>query len=1156
MYQALYGNAPSNGLYNSYIDSLAASSPAAFAATLAGNFANVSDTDLALQVLNNLGVTATTVTATGEYTKLLTALGEAFAAFPTMRGQVILNATNLFANLESDATYGAAAITYNKQALANFTYASNTANTAPGTAALPDPTIGTTYTLTTSPDTVTGTSANDTFNGTTNNNSWSAFDSITGGLGNDTLNVLTSNSADPAGITLTGVETLNINSTAGGYTTDTTGYTGLTAVSVVEASNNAVVITAAATTAVTASTLTAAMTVTGGLSQTTVNAGGDATLSGSVGAVNVTATAMGSNDVVVNGGTSVTVAETGVTNLGLLGIGATSAPTGAVVVTSSGDYTTGGGAVGRGAITIKGGTTVSVTQTTGITAAETTAALTNTGGNSTLTQAAVTVTGTATTTAVTVSNAATVAVSTSVTTGKIGVAQADITVNDKNAASATAAGTITSVTATNFDDLAVNSGALSTVTVAGKGATITLTDGALTTPTATTLQLNLAGITVSGATSVDSDYTTVNIASSSATNTLTGGLAANGATTVGISGDKSLVLATHSFAAAANITSTSTGAVKISDALAVAQTYTGAAGADTITVGATTKAITTGAGDDIVTVSVDFGAGGTVDAGDGTGDILSITSANAATLSALTTFDAKISNFEVINLGATAGADTVDVTNLDDISTVISAGVTAGGLALQGLGATNLVTFTAAVGAASSIALATSTGTTDVVNVKLSADDGFTNTGALTISNVETINIATEDSDTSTDATMVYTVPLTAAAAKTITLTGAIGVNLSSATGTALTSFNASGVTGTGAVGQVTLTTGALAAAAVITGGAGDDVLNAASATKAVTMSGGAGGDVLTGGTLGDNISGGDGVDRLDGGAGGDTLTGGAGTDVFHVTTVTDSNGVNQDTVADFVAGTDKIASATSAITYLGEANGYGAVLTSLSGTANQAVLDTSTSTLYIDVNGDNALTLLDITMSLTGIVDLSQSDFAIAGSVGGDALTGGTLADYIYGFAGSDTITGGAGSDVMSGGAGADTFAFTTASTGLPSATKFDTITDYTKAAGASFDTISATNLTLGVQTAAAGSGVATITAGVATFNAADTTFAQHLAAVAAAQDATAGATTVWQEGTDTYMYISDGTLAVAATDVLIKLVGVTAGALTVAGNAVTAMA
>ena len=178
-----------------------------------------------------------------------------------------------------------------------------------------------------------------------------------------------------------------------------------------------------------------------------------------------------------------------------------------------------------------------------------------------------------------------------------------------------------------------------------------------------------------------------------------------------------------------------------------------------------------------------------------------------------------------------------------------------------------------------------------------------------------------------------------------------------------------------------------------------------------------------------------------------------------------------------------------------------------------------------------------------------------LTGTVGSDSLTGGANNDTISGGNGNDTITGGAGADSMTGGSGADTFVIAALGT-TPSSTVFDTITDYTKTAGTSFDTISAAALILGVQTATAGAGVATITSGVATFNAADTTFAQHLAAVAAAQQATNGATTVWQEGSDTYMFISDGTLAVASTDMLIKLVGVTAGALTIAGNAVTGMA
>lgn len=131
MYQALYGQAASYASYNSYVSQMdgTAASQSAFAATLAGNFNNVSDAALALQVLNNLGVTEATVVGAGEYATLLAAAEQIFGAYPTMRGQVILNMTNLFGNLEGDPTYGAAAASYNNQATVNYSYSSNPAST-------------------------------------------------------------------------------------------------------------------------------------------------------------------------------------------------------------------------------------------------------------------------------------------------------------------------------------------------------------------------------------------------------------------------------------------------------------------------------------------------------------------------------------------------------------------------------------------------------------------------------------------------------------------------------------------------------------------------------------------------------------------------------------------------------------------------------------------------------------------------------------------------------------------------------------------------------------------------------------------------------------------------------------------------------------------
>jgi len=63
---------------------------------------------------------------------------------------------------------------------------------------------------------------------------------------------------------------------------------------------------------------------------------------------------------------------------------------------------------------------------------------------------------------------------------------------------------------------------------------------------------------------------------------------------------------------------------------------------------------------------------------------------------------------------------------------------------------------------------------------------------------------------------------------------------------------------------------------------------------------------------------------------------------------------------------------------YSGEASGYGAVLTSLIGDAtnSQAVLDVSTSTLYVDVNADAILDNNDMAITLTGVTDLSDANF------------------------------------------------------------------------------------------------------------------------------------------------------------------------------------
>lgn len=129
--------------------------------------------------------------------------------------------------------------------------------------------------------------------------------------------------------------------------------------------------------------------------------------------------------------------------------------------------------------------------------------------------------------------------------------------------------------------------------------------------------------------------------------------------------------------------SASTGGVVINTALNTAATFTGSEAADTITVGATTKALTMGDGDDTVNVTVDaLGANGSIDGGEGT-DVLSMSAANAAAASLNGDFEASVSNFEVLGLGevATGATATVDLDNLDDISMVKTAGTAAANVA-------------------------------------------------------------------------------------------------------------------------------------------------------------------------------------------------------------------------------------------------------------------------------------------------------------------------------------------------------------------------------------------------------------------------------------------------------------------------------------------
>lgn len=129
-----------------------------------------------------------------------------------------------------------------------------------------------------------------------------------------------------------------------------------------------------------------------------------------------------------------------------------------------------------------------------------------------------------------------------------------------------------------------------------------------------------------------------------------------------------------------SVTVTNTAGATLTNVLGNDVLFTGGAGADSIVVGATTQAIKTGAGDDVVQVTVGaLGTGGTISAGAGT-DTLSLSAALAETLSASSTFAGKIDGFEKLAIGTVGAATrTVNLSNLDSLGyVVVGADTTAG----------------------------------------------------------------------------------------------------------------------------------------------------------------------------------------------------------------------------------------------------------------------------------------------------------------------------------------------------------------------------------------------------------------------------------------------------------------------------------------------
>lgn len=439
-------------------------------------------------------------------------------------------------------------------------------------------------------------------------------------------------------------------------------------------------------------------------------------------------------------------------------------------------------------------------------------------------------------------------------------------------------------------------------------------------------------------------------------------------------------------------TSASTAATPASGTATGANTFTigtgvqvvGGAGEDVITVGATTKSVALGAGNDTAIVSVTaLGTGGSITGGDGT-DTLKLANADAVTLSTAgavqTAFKAAVTGFETLDI-TTQSASTVDVSGTGTYSKVQFTSAT-NAQVLSGV--TSGMTIQSTYGAAgTSVTTNTLTGGSDNLTFVMKGDlsGGARVFGSLVTPGLENLTIQTNDTNT-TITGQLATLTVTDASLQSVTITGNNGVALTHA-GTALYNFDASGVT----KGGVTFTSAALVTDATVKGSAvGGDTLDFAASTAKVNITATAGTNTLTGSsTVASTITGGTGNDTITGGSGkdiivvgagttGNTITGGGGADSIDLSGSTGSDVVRYDTIATsanasgtqvdvitgFVAGSDKINFAQGAL--------------SLTGVTTDGTGDAVATMAAVVTNATSVATLADVYTALAAYTTLTAS--------------------------------------------------------------------------------------------------------------------------------------------------------------------------------------
>ena len=310
-------------------------------------------------------------------------------------------------------------------------------------------------------------------------------------------------------------------------------------------------------------------------------------------------------------------------------------------------------------------------------------------------------------------------------------------------------------------------------------------------------------------------------------------------------------------------------------------TILGEDGNDSITSGAGNDSITAGAGNDTIVMAADYTTGDVIDGGDGTADVLKLTTAgltvvHALSISAITALNTNLSNVERLNVSDAVDVGAAfDMARLDSINHITLAAAFTGDEEISGLASGSTVVVNTAPNASADIltlTLGDATGTADALTYTMT-QAATADYGVLAVTGTETLNLSANEA-TASDTVRIATLGLnitTASAGTTVNISGTESVTIDTViaaqtiTSTTTGTFIMTNTTGSGLSQTITSGSGADS----IYGGGGADTIDA-----------GAGADSITGGT---------GIDSITGGTGADTIVGSSGNDIIILTEATAS---------------------------------------------------------------------------------------------------------------------------------------------------------------------------------------------------------------------------------------------------------------------------